>query len=82
MGKAREEKGGQEAVEGSWCVERSDGKGSFRGQGCEEEDKGLKADTDGVWGGKASSRSLLGSLILGELCPTHTGITSPAPPQH
>lgn len=77
MGKARKEKGGQEAVEGSWCVERSDEKGSSRGQGCEEEDKGLKAETDGVWGRKASSRSLLGSLILGSSIPP----TQSLPPQ-
>lgn len=57
MGKARKEKGGQEGVEGSWHAERSDGRGSFCGQGCEEEDKGLKAETGGVWGSKASSRS-------------------------
>lgn len=42
----REER--QEDVEGSWGVERSDRKVSFHGQGCEEEDKGLKAETDGV----------------------------------
>lgn len=77
MGKARKEKGGQEGVEGSWHAERSDGRGSFRGQGCEEEDKGLKAETGGVWGSKASSRSFPGSLILRELHPTHTGVTSP-----
>lgn len=51
-------------------------------QGYEEEDKGLKAETEGVWGSKALSRSLLGSLILGslileELHSTHTGVTSP-----
>lgn len=69
MGK---EKGGREGVEGRWCEERSDGKGSFCGQGCEEEDKGLETGSDGVWGSKASGWSLLGSLILGELRPTHT----------
>lgn len=77
MGKARKEKGGQEGVKGSWRAERSDGKGSFSRQGCEEEDKGLKTETDGMWGSKASSRSLVGSLILGELCPTHPGSTQP-----